>query len=263
MPSRLHIGFEALKVFSFSFFGINILPIARNIHLTGFKLSDYMKILQDALDLLMPKPEKAVIKKETPTLRYPGGMKVGLTAFGYPITHRIEDAVTEFKYFIEKNSKIRLDLYFIQTDNLPHEEIPRYNVPGIYYMVTPQSLSPASRAKMPAGMKTEIVVYDTMDRVNCYGGLQWGYSVPFICIPYSKSLTWDPGWQTSLAPALVHEFTHALFTMLGLRGFKSLPNIDKANEYGFSDQNDPGWHNFRKHCLGLITQEMAEALMKA
>ncbi len=129
-------------------------------------------------------------------------------------------------------------------------------------MVTLQSLSPESKAKMPSGMKTEIVVYDTQDKVNCFGGLQWGYTTPFICIPYSNSSKWDPGWKTSLAPGLVHEFTHALYTILGAKGFQGLPDIDKANDYGFTDQNDPGWRNFRKYCLGLITQEMADALMK-
>ena len=192
------------------------------------------------------------------------GMKVGLTAFGSPSKFNLHSAINEFKSYVENNSKIKLDIRFVQDGNLPAAEIPQYTpkLPEVCYMVTPESLSTASRAKMPAGMKTEIVVYDTQDRVNCYCGLQWGNAVPFICIPYSNSSKWDPGWRTSLAPALVHEFTHALFTILGAKGFQGLPNIDKANKYGYTDQNDPGWHKFRRHCLGLITQEMADALMK-
>ena len=216
------------------------------------------------LDLLKP-PENAPNAQEHTdqlTLTYPGGMKVGLTAFGTSSSFNLRAAINEFKSYIENNSKLKLDLRFVQEGNLPDAEIPRYNAPGECYMVTPDSLSQISRGKMPSGMKTDIVVYDTRDRVNCYGGLQWGFDVPFICIPYSKASTWDYGWQTSLAPGLVHEFTHALFTILGKKGFQGLPNIDKANDYGYTDQNDPGWLKFRKYCLGLITQEMAGTLMK-
>ncbi len=228
---------------------------------------DFAKLLEEALGLLTPKeatpPQPQQTTPAPTSLSYPGGMKVGLTAFGSPYTFNLGAAINEFKSFIENHSKLKLDLHFVQTDKLPPAEIPRYNAPGVCYMVTPQSLSPVSRAKMPSGMKTEIVVYDTQDRVNCFGGLQWGFTVPFICIPYSNSSTWDPGWQTSLAPGLVHEFTHALYTILGQRGFPGLPNIDKANEYGYTDQNDPGWLRFRKYCLGIITQEMADSLNKA
>jgi hypothetical protein len=220
---------------------------------------DYAKILEQALNLLKPQETtpKAQESAAQPIFVHPGGMKVGLTAFGSPSAFNLRAAINEFKSFIEKNCKIKIDLMFVEDS-----EIPQYNAPGMCYMVTPQSLFPASRAKMPTGMKTEIVVYDTRDRVNCFGGLQWGYAVPFICIPYSNSSRWDPGWQTSLAPGLVHEFTHAIYTILRAKGFQGLPNIDKANEYGYTDQNDPGWLNFRKYCLGLITQEMADALMK-
>jgi len=226
-------------------------------------LIDYSKLFEVALGLLQPK-EKVAREKETvspPSLSYPGGMKVGLTAFGSPSAFNLNTSVREFKSFVENNSLVKLDLRFVHEGNLPAAEIPRYNAPGVCYMVTPQSLSSVSRAKMPSGMKTYIVVYDTQDRVNCFGGLQWGSSVPFICIPYSNSSTWDHGWQTSLAPGLVHEFTHALYTILNAKGFQSLPNIDKANDYGYTDQNDPGWLNFRKYCLRLITQEMANTLM--
>jgi hypothetical protein len=213
----------------------------------------------------MPKqtpPQKPQKQEATPPpqFNYPGGMKVGLTAFGSPSAFNLCTAIGEFKSYMENNSKVKIDLRFVQEGNLTPAEIPRYNENG--HMVTPQSLSPASRAKMPSGMKTEIVIYDTQDRINCFGGLQWPGAVPFICIPYSNSSSWDAGWQTSLAPALVHEFTHALFTILYNKGFRNLPNIDKANDYGFTIQNDPGWDRFRKYCLGLITQEMANSLMK-
>ncbi len=224
---------------------------------------DYAKLLEQALDLLVPKESAPQTQETAPEmpLTYLGGMKVGLTAFGSPSAFNLHAAVNEFKSYVENNSKVKLDLRFVQEGNLPAEEIPQYNAPGVCYMVTPQSLSPISRSKMPSGMKTEIVVYDTQDRVNCFGGLQWGYTVPFIAIPYTNSSNWDPGWKTSLAPGLVHEFTHALFTILTAKGFSGLPNIDKANDYGYTDQNDPGWLNFRKYCLELITQEMADVLM--
>jgi hypothetical protein len=225
---------------------------------------DYAKLLEQALELLSPqettpRPQETAIQTQ---LTHPGGMKVGLTAFGSPSAFDLRAAINEFKSYMEDNSKVKLDLRFVQEGNLSAAEIPQYSAPGVCYMVTPQSLYPGNKAKMPSGMKTEIVVYDTQDRVNCFGGLQWGYSVPFIVIPYSNSSTWDQGWQTSLAPCLVHEFTHALFTVLTAKGFLGLPNIDRANDYGYTIQNDPGWLNFRKYCLGLITQEMADALMR-
>ncbi len=196
------------------------------------------------------------------SLNYPGGMKVGLTAFGSPSKFNLRYALNEFKLYVEDNSKFKLDISFVQAEKLAVEEIPQYNTPGLFYMVTPDSLSPASKAKMPSGMKTDIVVYDTQNRTNCYGGLQWPLAAPFICIPYSNSSNWDPGWKTSLAPALMHEFNHAIYTILESKGFQGLPNIDKAPDCGFTEQNDPGWLNFRKYCLGKITQEMADALMK-
>ena len=225
---------------------------------------DYVKLFEQVLGLLKPQ-EAAPPTQETATqlpLTYQGGMKVGITAFGSPSRFNLHTAINEFKSYMENNSKIKLDIRFVEEGNLPAAEIPQYDASRECYMVTPQSLSLISRAKMPSGMKTEIVVYDTQGRVSCFGGLQWGYSVPFICIPYSNSSMWDQGWQTSLAPGLVHEFTHALFTILKAKGFQGLPNIDRANDYGYTTQNDPGWLNFRKYCLALITQEMADALMK-
>ncbi len=230
-------------------------------------MENYEKVLEQALNILFPKENAPQAQQTTappipPSFSQPGGMKVGLTAFGSPSTFNLIEAISEFKSFIDNNSRVKLDVHFVQTEKLPPEEIPRYNVPGICYMVTPQSLSSVSRAKMPSGMKAEIVVYDTQNRINCYGGLQWGFAVPFICIPYSTSSQWDHGWRTPLGPGLVHEFTHALYTILWNKGFRQVPNIDKANEYGYTDQNDPGWLNFRKHCLSLVTQEMADVLMK-
>lgn len=225
---------------------------------------DLEKILNQALDLLAPKAP-AVKASEVPAqmdLGHPGGMKVGITAFGLPSGFNLRSALNEFKFYIESNSKLKLDIKFVQASNLSASEIPRYNVAGICYMVTPTSLSPVNKAKLPVGVKTQIVVYDTKDRVNCFAGLQWPSAVPFICIPYNNSSRWDPGWQTSLAPALMHEFNHAIYTILGGKGFKGLPNIDRASDLGYTDQNDPGWLRFRKYCLGLITQEMADVLVK-
>jgi len=214
---------------------------------------DFAELWKRILELLNPKP---------PPLHTEGGIKVGLTAFGSPSKFNLCVALNEFKSYIENNSKIKLDIRFVQEDNLSTAEIPLYDATKQCYMVTPQSLSNDSRTKMPSDMKTDIIVYDTQDRVMCFAGLHWSHAVPFICIPYNNSSSWDRGWKTSLAPALVHEFTHALFTILESKGFKGFPNIDKANDLGYTEQNDPGWHKFRKYCLGLITQEMADALMK-
>ena len=198
-------------------------------------------------------------------LRRPGGMKVGITAFGSPKRYKILEGISEFQSFIEKNSKLKIDIIFVQESNLPAGEIQPYKNTG-RHMVTPESLSSDSKGKMPSGMKTNIVVYDTQDRVPiCYGGLTWGFrKPPQINIPYNNNAKWDDGWKTSLAPTLVHEFTHALYDLLRalrIEGFKDLPNIDQAHEYDFTEAADPGWISFRKWCLDKITQEMADALM--
>ncbi len=211
------------------------------------------------------KEVKPEVKPED--LRRPGGMKVGITAFGSPKRYKILEGISEFQSFIEDNSKLEIDIVFVQESNLPVGEIQIYKNSG-RYMVTPESLSSDSKGKMPSGMKTDIVVYDTQDRVPIWGGgLTLGFrKPPFISVPYNNDADWDKGWETSLAPPLVHEFTHAIFsllTTLRVEGFKTLPTkIDQANIYNFTEATDPGWINFRKWCLDKITQKMADALMK-
>lgn len=212
-------------------------------------------------------PPKPCKKLEAKDLRRPGGMKVGITAFGHPKRYKILEGICEFQSFIEENSKLKVDIWFVQESNLPAGDIPldRNNA---CYMVDQDKLSPDSKGKMPSDMETNIVLYDTQDRVPmCYGGLTWGFRkpVPQISIPYNNDASWDRGWETSLAPTLVHEFTHALYALLRaqrIEGFKDLPKIDRAHDYNFTEATDPGWINFRKWCLDKITQEMADALMK-
>ena len=133
-------------------------------------------------------------------LRRPGGMKVGITAFGLPKRYKILEGISEFQSFIENNSKLKIDIWFVQESNLPAGEIPPYKNMGCY-MVTPDSLSSDSKGRMPSGMKTDIVVYDTQLREKCFGGLTWGFrKPPFISVPYNNDAGWDPGWKTSLAP---------------------------------------------------------------
>ncbi len=216
------------------------------------------QLWQNFVDLVQPPPKPE-------TFRNPAGLKIGLTAFGTPSKFNHLKATAEFKQYVENNSLLKLDIYFVQNANLPVAEIKLYDQTKNCYMVTPDSLSPGTKAKMPPGMKTDIIVYDTQDRVNCVTGLTWDTNVPnvvvpFICIPYSNLTNWDYGWKTSLAPALVHEFNHAIFFILKRKGFTGLPDIDKAVELGYT--NDPGWLRFRKYCYGLITQDMVNALMQ-
>jgi len=224
---------------------------------------DRLQLLwQDFVDWMQghptPKPED---------LRYLNGLKVGLAAFGSPSKFNLLKAIAEFKQYVENNSLLKLDIHFVQDANLPIPEIKLYDSAKGCYMVTPDSLSSATKAKMPADMKTDIVVYDTQNLVNCVTGLTWDIDlpkivVPFISIPYSNLSSWDFGWKTSLAPALVHEFNHAIYFVLARKGFNGLPDIDRATDLGYTEQNDPGWLRFRKYCFGRITQKMADALME-
>ena len=201
-------------------------------------------------------------------LRRPGGMKVGITAFGSPRRYKILEGISEFQSFIENNSRLIIDILFVQVlSNLPAEEIQPYNNTG-RFMVTPESLSSDSKGKMPTGMKTNIVLYDTQDRVPIWGGgLALGFrKPPHISVPYNNNADWDPGWKTSLAPTLVHELTHALYALLTtkmIEGCENLPDIDQADAIHYTDEAaDPGWIIFRKWCLEKITQEMTDALMQ-
>jgi hypothetical protein len=117
-------------------------------------------------------------------------------------------------------------------------------------------------------MKTNIVLYDTQDRLPVWGGgLALGFrETPHISIPYNNNAKWDEGWKTSLAPTLVHELIHALYALLTTKmveGFEDLPDVDKADECDYTDEeSDPGWKIFLKWCLGKITQKMTDALME-
>jgi len=201
-------------------------------------------------------------------LRRPGGMKVGITAFGSPRRFKILEGISEAQDFIENNSKLKIDITFVQeSNNLPAEEIQPYNnTPR--YMVWPESLSSNSKGKMPTDMKTNIVLYDTQDRVPIWGGgLALGFEKPpHISIPYNNNNYWDEGWKTSLAPTLVHELTHCFYDLLKTKriaGSENLPKIDQADTIHYTDEaTDPGWIIFRKWCLEKITQEMADALME-
>ena len=222
-----------------------------------------IKIWNDLLIWFRPVygKEEEITKED---LRRLGGMKVGITAFGSPKRYKILEGISEFQSFIENNSKLKIDIWFVQESNLPAEEIQPYNNTG-RYMVTPESLSSDSKGKMPSGMKTNIVLYDTQDRVPIWGGgMTLGFrNPPHISVPYNNNAGWDPGWKTSLAPTLVHELTHALYALLKVQGILGLPDIDRADAIHYTDEAaDPGWIIFRKWCLEKITQEMADALME-
>jgi len=69
----------------------------------------------------------------------------------------------------------------------------------------------------------------------------------------------EPNWKTRTATALVHEFYHSLSYLLTVKGHK-LPDPDKANSYGYTTENDPGWVRFDKFIYGQITDKMYLAL---
>ena len=86
---------------------------------------------------IWPFKRKEINKEE---LRRPSGMKVGITAFGLPKRYKILEGISEFQSFVAENSKLKIDICFVQESNLPAGEIPPYKIMGCY-MVTPDSLS--------------------------------------------------------------------------------------------------------------------------
>ena len=103
-----------------------ILLKASDKDLQDWSMIELGKLLEQVLDLLQPQETAAQIQ-EPPTqleLTYPGGMKVGITAFGSPSKFNLRAAINEFKFYIENNSKLKLDIRFVQETNLSPAEIP-------------------------------------------------------------------------------------------------------------------------------------------
>lgn len=203
-----------------------------------------------------------------PTGPMPGRflIKVGIAVFGIPTYFNIDAAISEFQTFVQVNSKLDLKITIGKYPNLQSNEIHQIPGTGGRSFVDPKFLSAETRSKLPSDVAVKIAIYDVLNTTTYWGGATYPPSsvitVPFIGIPFGGSVrAWgvEPNWRTRTATALVHEFYHAIKQILTRKGFK-LPDCDKANDFGYTTENDPGWIRFDKFIYGQITDEMYLAL---
>ncbi len=206
-------------------------------------------------------------KAAQPGLRFP--MKVGVSVFGYPSYFSIQESLSEFQSFVQANSRLDLQIVLNQFPPLaPDEYHPIPERPGCKF-VDPWYVHPETLAKLPLGVAVQIVIYDIQNTDPGYGGRAYQPSaqtrnLPFIAIAFGESIRWWPieaNWKSRTGTALVHEFYHSLTQLLQAKGL-SLPDADKANAYGYTTENDPGWVRFDKFLYGQITDQMYAALTK-
>lgn len=227
------------------------------------------RINWDAIRRSQPQPPPARVKpKQSQPVytRFP--FKIGVTVFGTPTYFNIDEAVSEFKTFIQSNSKIDLQIILSKYPPLALDEF--HIVPGTdgCSLADPWYVHPETLAKLPPNVSVQIVIYDILSTKTLYGGATYHASaktrnVPFIGVAFGDSIKWwgvEPNWKTRTATALVHEFYHAISQILAKKGFNNLPDIDKANQYGYNNDNDPGWIKFDKYIYSLLTDQMYKAL---
>jgi hypothetical protein len=194
-------------------------------------------------------------------------MKIGITVFGTPSYFNIDAAVSEFQNFVQANSKLNLQITLNKYPPLALDEYHLIPEAGGCTFVDPWYVHSETLAKLPFNVAVQIMIYDIQSTTTCFVGRAYQPSpqtrnVPFIAIPFGDSIKrWgvEPNWKTRTATALVHEFYHSLAALLSAKGYK-LPEADKANSYGYTTENDPGWIRFDKFIYGKITDEMYLAL---
>jgi hypothetical protein len=227
-----------------------------------------LKISCPFLKHKQPKPQPTPSPNTTPQpLRFP--IKVGITTFGTPTYFNLDAAISEFQKFVEANSKLNLQITLTKHPTLSLDEYHEISGTGGCSLFDPWYVHPETLAKLPLGVAVQIAIYDIQTTKTLYGGATYPASektqnVPFIAVAFGDSISWwpvEPNWKTRTATALVHEFYHALSQILTKKGY-SMPDIDKANNYGYNNENDPGWIKFDKYIYGLITDEMHKKLIQ-
>jgi hypothetical protein len=219
-----------------------------------------------------PAPPPPQPKKEQPiqaqpvNARFP--MKIGVTVFGTPTYFNVDEAVSEFQNFVQVNSKLDLQITLNKYPPLALDEFHIISGTDGCSFVDPWYVHPETLTKLPPNVAVQIAICDIQNTKTCYGGATYQASaktrfVPYIGVAFGDSIKWwgvEPNWKTRTATALVHEFYHALSQILVKKGFTNLPDIDKATQYGFNNENDPGWIKFDKHIYGLLTDQMYKVL---
>jgi len=232
------------------------------------KILEELRLIRERLDSLEHKTSPTIAARGT-AVPQPARflLKIGVTVFGTPSYFDVDAAVSEFKNFVEANSKFNLQITINKYPPLALDEYHSIPERSGCTFVDPWYVRPGTLAKLPLNVAVQIAIYDVQSTTPCYGGLTFQPSnqtrnAPFIGIIFGDSVkSWgvEPNWKTRTATALVHEFYHALNILAAKKGH-SLPNPDEANRYGYTTENDPGWIRFDKFLYGQITDEIYKAL---
>lgn len=230
------------------------------------------RINWDAFRRLQPQqPSRPPVQpKQAQPVQARYAMKIGVTIFGAPTYFNVDEAVSEFQNFVQANSKLDLQITMNKYPPLALDEYHIFpNTDGCSF-VDPWYVRPETLAKLPMNVAVQIIIYDIQNTKTIYGGATFPASnktrnVPFIGVAFGDSIKWwgvEANWKTRTATALVHEFYHAITHILAKKGFNNLPDIDKANQYGYNNENDPGWIRFDKYIYGLLTDPMYKNLVQ-
>lgn len=194
-------------------------------------------------------------------------MNIGLTVFGATPQYPSDEIMLEYKQYVEQNSKFKLNITYNKYPPLQQSEIgywSQQNPPC--YFVSPWSLSPETKAKIPNNVKCNIVAWDTQGANICWAGGTWGpdhglHGISFVSIPFgwAPAEPWGP-WKYTYSQAYVHEWLHAVDIILNILGYPDVPSADECGKYGYDGTNDSGWANCYKFMLSTITDEMYAAI---
>ncbi len=185
-------------------------------------------------------------------------LKTSISVFGnFP---GVAEHITEFKQFIENNSKLRLNLTINYYSKLQDSEI----CPSIPNCYEATCLLPATKQKIPFHQMSNIILYEHNwdQKPVCYAGACYCYVgttfVPTIIIPtlWNSDDPWGP-WNHTGSQIITHEWMHSLDYTFAYLGYPDFPHLDGICEtLGYNPENDPGWARCYKYFLTLITQNM-------
>lgn len=186
-------------------------------------------------------------------------INIGMLIFGKTYTSVNMDIVlNDAKQFLEQNSKLTIN--FITSYHPPLALDEQKDFQSGCAWAAPWKLYNSTKALFPKYVSSNVVLYFYSGLGQCYGGGTFGgdygvNGVPYSAIPFRETDSPWYGWSYNLTQNVVHEWLHALGSILCERGsYCDLPGIDGAEKRGYTI--DKGWKDWYKDWLSLITDDM-------
>lgn len=170
-------------------------------------------------------------------------LDVGITIWGTAPYFNVQNAISEFKNFIEQNSKLRLNLTVTAHPPLENSEYRSFDTAVFPYL---DNLTANTKSYLTH--RVNILMFDPENRTLAFGGLAWLPPTRLAIIPLKYAA--EPPWQVQMASALTHEFLHTI-------------NVDSQScpALGYNESNDPGWQRCYKYLLSLLTDADYHAIV--